>query len=364
MMTGIPLRPDADLTVVPDVPAVFILYPPAGGEPYLAKTNLLRRRLKRVLGTSRFAGLRGVVERVEYWPAVSRLAMSLTHYTLARRLYPDSYLKRVKLRFPAYVKLHRANAFPRTQVTSRLSGPPAVFYGPFSTRGQAEEFEKGLLDQFQIRRCQEDLSPSPDHPGCIYGEMAMCLRPCQELVGADEYATEVSRVDEFLATRGASLISSIERARDRASENLDFEEAARQHQRRERVEQIERSAGELVSELSRLSGVAVNRTNEPKAVELRFFQSGAWLPTVIFPLEGAGESMDRRLRAITASLETPRLSVQDRQEHTALLARWFYSGWRDGEWLSCHAEPEKTKDELPYRKLVRAISRVAGSASV
>ena len=358
-LTGeaIRLEASADLAGVPDTPAVFVLYPPAGGAPYLAKTNLLRRRLRRLLGESRWASLRGVVDHIDYWIAPSRLAMSITHYELARRIYPDSYLQRVKLRFPSYVKLLASNAFPRTQVTTRLSGAPNLFYGPFRSRSAAEEFEKSVLDQFQIRRCQEDLAPSIDHPGCIYGEMGMCLRPCQELVGEAEYATEVERVREFLETGGASLIASIERARDRASENLDFEEAARQHERRERVEQLQRAAGDFVADLASLSGVAVNKSTEAAAVELRFFEAGAWRAPVRFALEGAGQSMDSRLREIAAAVETPKLTLTEKQEHAALLARWFYSSWRDGEWL------QKEKDELPYRKLVRAISRVASSST-
>jgi excinuclease ABC subunit C len=47
------------------------------------------------------------------------------------------------------------------------------------------------------------------------------------------------------------------------------------------------------------------------------------------------------------------LTVSERQEHVAILARWFYSSWRDGEWL---AFPDQ---RVPYRKMVNAIHRVA-----
>jgi hypothetical protein len=36
------------------------------------------------------------------------------------------------------------------------------------------------------------------------------------------------------------------------------------------------------------------------------------------------------------------------------LARWYYSSWRDGEWLAYEGPKH-----IPYRKLVNAISRVA-----
>jgi hypothetical protein len=66
--------------------------------------------------------------------------------------------------------------------------------------------------------------------------------------------------------------------------------------------------------------------------------------------------MDYRLREIAAGIELRRLSVQERQEHLALLARWYYSSWRDGEWL-----PFTDSGQVPYRKLVNAISRIASA---
>jgi hypothetical protein len=65
-----------ELENVPDRPAVFLLWA-AEGAPYLAKTTLLRRRLRRLVaraeGLSRVLKLGGVVERVEYWTVGSQL---------------------------------------------------------------------------------------------------------------------------------------------------------------------------------------------------------------------------------------------------------------------------------------------------
>jgi excinuclease UvrABC nuclease subunit len=113
------------------------------------------------------------------------------------------------------VKLILSNVFPRTQITTRVSGGRSLFYGPFANRAAADQFEGQFLELFQIRRCQEDLVTSPDHPGCIYGEMGRCLRPCQEVVTVEEYAGEVRRVNDFLSTRGESLLSSAAGARER-----------------------------------------------------------------------------------------------------------------------------------------------------
>jgi excinuclease UvrABC nuclease subunit len=213
-----------------------------------------------------------------------------------------------------------------------------------------------------MRRCQEDLVTSPDHPGCIYGEMGMCLRPCQQVVGPAEYEHEVARVVEFLRTGGHSLLDSIGHSRDRLSEEMQFEEAARQHKRYEKVQDVLKLRDELACDLDRLHGVAITRSIAAGAVELWFVREGNLLEPAHFGFEveeGKPISLDRRLRETIAAAAPRKLPVRQRQEYLALLARWYYSSWRDGEWLAF-----ESFDEAPYRKLVNAISRVAhGSVS-
>jgi len=362
---AIPLPPpgpelDARLASLPDLPAVFLLTA-TGGQPYLSRTAVLGRRVRRLLmaGDKRRAALnlRGLVEHLAYWPTASRLESALRFYELAREHHPDNYIKLCNLRMPSYMRLLSRNDFPRTQVTTRPTGRGLAF-GPFRSRASAEEFEKATLDLFQVRRCQEDLHPSPEHPGCIYGEMAQCLRPCQDAVTRDEYASEVGRLVDFLSTEGRSLSETVERMRDRFSADMEFEEAARQHRRLEKIQSVWRMRDELATGAAAMNGVAVLKAAEPHAVTLLFLLDGAWLAPLIFDLQSADGrpvSLDRRLRELLQSLE-PRLITQfERAEHLALLARWFYSSWRDGEWLS-FPRPE----EVAYRKLVNMVHRVSG----
>ncbi len=366
MLSGEPVRisvganPEDWIPSMPPLPAVFLIRG-REGRPYLGRTASIRRRLQRLLreqeGHSRWLNLRDVAETVEYWLTGSRLESALVSWEIARREFPDSYVSLLRLRLPPYVKLILTNEFPRTVVTRKLSSARAVFYGPFPSRPAAERFQHDFLELFQIRQCTENLEPSPNHPGCIYGEMNRCLRPCQQVVGPSEYASEVERVRHFLATDGESLVSSIAAARDRASEELRFEDAAREHARLERVRQVLRTSDPLARDIDRLHGVAVTRSAESRAVELWFLLSGRWAASRRLPLEptdGRPISLDKRIRELAAGLEPPFTTLRERQEHLALLARWHNSSWRDGEWL-----PFEDAGAIPYRKLVNAIHRVA-----
>ncbi|MBI3280975.1 MAG: hypothetical protein HYZ57_14160 [Acidobacteria bacterium] len=351
------------LEEVPDSPAVFLIHPRAG-DPYLGRTALLRRRLKRLFlagkRPSRLLNLRDVGVRIEYWLAGSRLELALVSYELARAHFPASYREYLKLRLPTYVRLILTNRFPRTQVTNRLAGT-SPSYGPFRTRSDAEEFEHALLDLFQLRRCQEDLQPHPGHPGCLYGEMNMCLRPCQEVVTPDEYASEAARVAEFLSTSGKQLIESAAAARNRLSEEMNFEAAARQHKRVERIEQVLQLRGELARDIDRLHGIAVTPSAVSCAVNLWVLHRGAWHAAVPFATGTTADksvSIDQRLREIFTGFTPLPVRPAERQDHLALLVRWYHSSWRDGEWVGI-----EDCGRIPFRRIVGAISRVAAGKS-
>jgi excinuclease UvrABC nuclease subunit len=351
---------DEWLAQAPQRPGVFLITA-REGEPYLGRTSQLKRRLNRLLGeraqASRLLHLRDLAASAEYWQTPSWLENALVSYTLARRHFPENYAKVLRLPRPPYVKLITSNRFPRTQVTTLLGGR-SRYWGPFATRAAAEEFEKGALDLFQVRRCQEELVPAPDHPGCIYGEMHMCLRPCQAAVTDAEYATEVARLEEFLLSGGEAAAEAVRRSRDRLSDEMQFEEAARQHARLERIIAAQKLAGELSADPRELCGVAITKGLAHDTVRLWFVLDGLWSePKEIFLAPGADGkpvSLDTRIKEVAAGAAAgERPPDRDRQEHLAILARWFYSGSRDGEWL-----PFPAIEKIPWRKLVNAVHRV------
>jgi hypothetical protein len=138
---------------------------------------------------------------------------------------------------------------------------------------------------------------------------------------------------------------------------MQFEEAARQHKRLEKVEDVLKLRDDLARDVDRLNGVAITRSLAPFAVEMWFVKEGNWQQPQRFGFEvreGKPVSLDHSLRETFARVAPRKLGVRDRQEYLALLARWYYSSWREGEWLSFDAY-----DDIPYRKLVNAVSRVA-----
>jgi hypothetical protein len=354
------------LEELPNTQAVYLLWPRAG-KPLLARTNVLRKRLARLLGqrdaSSKSLNVRGTIERIEYQLTGSKLTSQFLLLDLARTHLGASYRNEIRLRFPPYVKLILSNQFPRTQVTCRVGRAPATYFGPFRGRAGAARFESAFLDLFQLRRCQEDLAPASDHPGCIYGEMGRCLRPCQQAVGREEYLAETSRVSEFLRTGGRSLIAIAENARERMSVDMDFEGAALMHQRCQRIHEVLGLRDELARELSGLHAVTITRAPQDNAVEsghaveLGWLLEGCWQGVSrleFHQADGTSVSLDARLRELVQNVPRNATMGIERMEHLAVLSRWFYSSWCDGELILVDDWAK-----VPYRKLVNAVSRIA-----
>lgn len=343
---------------------IYVLKPESG-PPHLAWSSNLRRRMTRLFfGThstpdTPFVRLRDSVAAVECWTTASRLESSLLMHSLARHYHPDDYLFRLKLRIPWFVGLTVADPFPRLVVVNRVPRRETMLLGPFPSRASAQIYEQQVSGLFQIRRCTDALQPSPDHPGCVYGEMNQCLRPCQCAVTREEYASEAQRVSDFLATNGRPVLTLLTSARDRAAEQTDFEQAAQIHKRVEKIRAAAAARDEVVTNVYHLNGVALTRGFGSHELRLWPMLEGYWqdcLPLEIPQEDPQAKSLDQTLRELLSERLRSSLRQGRRAEDLALFARWYYSTWRDGEWFSF-----RKIEDLNYRKLVKEISSMVKS---
>ncbi len=365
-ITVVPAAPDLRETIagLPVSAGIYALAA-AGHPPHLASSANLPRRLARLLIPSRTQSgareaLREKVASVDCWPTGSRLEAALIMYDLAREYYPGEYRKRLRLRIPWFVGLRGNDPFPRLEVLNRVALPGGSSFGPFISRDAADAYAQQVLQLFQIRRCTETLSPSPEHPGCIYGEMNQCLKPCQSAVTPEEYATEAARVSEFLATNGRSSVASLSVARERASAEMDFEQALLIHKRIEKAGSASALRDPVIANAAEFSGVALTPAISPLQLRLWPMLAGLWQEPILLDFAGEAaeaKSLDRKIRELLAeTLASPRTRGR-RLEELAIFSRWYYSSWRDGHWF-----PFVRLPDLNYRRLVRQISSLLNAA--
>jgi excinuclease ABC subunit C len=400
-----PAQPEEALRQLPSRQAVFALYGQSeSAEPYIGLTPDLRRRLERLLrpATTQTKRLQLVsrVRRIAWRESGSEFESLLVQFALLEQVFGAKALERMHLRAPAFVRFHGGNPYPRLTVTNKPGQrDPQWSFGPFPSRAAAERYSEELLKLFLLRRCEENLAPHPDHPGCVYSEMKMCLAPCYQGCSDARYGEEADAVRSFLATRGESKLVQIQQARDRASEELEFESAAKLHAQLEKVESVRALAPELVHPLSELHACLFQSSTNADEVSVFLYQDGSLRgpaafstlgmriqneqsgssslyaqPVAIMPVpegDGAGAAkaskdiLETRLLAVLAVLsETrPQPSATLRQGHLALLTRWYYRPQqkRIGE-ICFPAEEDGPGLHWPLKSMLRSVGRVASTA--
>jgi excinuclease ABC subunit C len=399
-----PANARAALDQLPKSAAVFALHgAEAHAEPYIGRTPNLRGRLERLLQPSaqhpKRLQLAGRVRQIRWRLTGSEFESLLVQLNLLVEVYGDKALERMHLRNPAFVRFLGGNPYPRLVITHRPSQRESDWaYGPFPSRAAAERFAEEMLKLFLLRRCTEDLTPDPSHPGCIYSEMKMCLAPCYKGCSDERYAEEAAAVRDFLATRGESRLVQLRTERDVASANLEFEAAAAFHVQVQRVEAVRALASELVRPLRQLRAVILQASAQPDEVAVFVYENGrlrgpgafstvgmriqnensgstslfahpmALEPVPEAPLmENGGDApvkiargvLETRLEsALASSIESVEaLSATLRQGHLALLKRWYYrpEARREGEiFFPCD------DDRWPMKAILRGAGRVAG----
>jgi excinuclease ABC subunit C len=379
---------------LPAAPAVFVLRAKAsGGEPYVSKTANLRRRLERLLGAAQSAtqsaaqsaspgrrlNLRERVRGVEFCAVGGDFEAGFALYRLLRAEFPAHYAGRLHLRPAPLLHLLRENPYPRVAVTSRIRSLRAggEYFGPFASRLEAEQYASDSLDFFLLRRCTEELKPDPGFPGCVYSEMKMCLAPCFQGCSDARYAEEAARVERYLESGGHSLVVEIGRARDEASERLEFEAAAGAHARLEKLRSVQSRTAEIVHRIDRLNGVLLQPSHLAGHIALfriaggmlegpmAFDVSARALKPEVKPAQaaaapgaasqgGPSQSMEARIKELLRGVAAaPPGSAQEWMEHLAILKRWYYRTNKVGEIFF-----EDEHGALPMRRVVRAVGRV------
>ncbi len=422
---ALPFRVDEAAEVlrgVPALPGVFALRGErAGDEPYLTRAADLRRRMIRLLAPpesqSKRLNLRERVRTIEYTVTGSEFESLLVVYDAASAIFGATEARRrLRLHTPYFLRLTMEHAHPRVYSTNRLSvgrqgrGLEQT-YGPFPSRAAAERYGDAVLDLFRLRRCYEDLQVHPEHPGCAYGEMKKCMAPCNQTCSAEEYAAEGRAVEAFFRTHGASMLEGIAAERERASAEMEFEQAAAAHERYSKVKAAVSLADELVRPVPRLRAVIVQRAaareGEADSLEAAVFlleggclvgpermstlgvravkeQTSVGSSLFAQPLmlqavplgeaEGvsAAESPEVRAEGVLARLESRAASTQVSDsrpgapgvgadwatvsDHLSLLRRWYYrpEKQRMGEVFLPNAD-----GSWPVRRILRGAARMA-----
>jgi excinuclease ABC subunit C len=264
---------------LPTLPGVYIFKDEDGRPIYVGKAKALKHRVR-----SYFQESRPEDEKRDLMLAAARdLETILVDNEKEAMALENNLIKQFKPRYNVllrddktypYIKLTLGERFPRVYVTRRLKKDGSRYYGPYFPAGLAYRVVDLIHRRFLVPSCNVDLTRFHPRP-CLQFYIKRCLGPCVEgLTSSERYAEAVGDVRLLLEGRESDLIRELRKRMTTASEEQNYEEAARYRDQITTVQQLQERQGMAASSGEDMDFVAFHRDGPQVAVNVFHVRGG------------------------------------------------------------------------------------------
>jgi excinuclease ABC subunit C len=219
---------------IPESPGVYKFRDSHGRVVYVGKAKNLRARLN-----SYFADLAGLHPRTRQmvtsaasleWTVVSTEVEALQlEYNWIKEFDPRFNVRYRDDKSYPVLAVTLGEEYPRLHVSRGRRRKGVRYFGPYAHAWAIRETLDLLLRVFPARTCSPAVFKRHGQIGrpCLLGYIDKCSAPCVGRVDAAEHRAIVNDFCDFLAGKTDALIRNLERRMRAASEEYDFERAAR-----------------------------------------------------------------------------------------------------------------------------------------
>lgn len=217
---------------LPDKPGVYLFKNKQGEVIYVGKAISLKNRVRTYFQSSRFQGAK-IIAMVSH---ISDVDYIVTDSEVEALILENSLIKQYKPRYNAnlkddkqypYLKLTLQEEYPRLFMTRKLERDGSRYFGPYTNVGAIKETLKILKKVFPLRSCRKKFRVRGEERPCLNYHLKYCLAPCQGNISPAEYGDIIKGLICFLEGRQEKILKIMKKEMEKASEELDFEKAAR-----------------------------------------------------------------------------------------------------------------------------------------
>ena len=216
------------LAVLPNAPGVYIMHDATGKVIYVGKAVILKNRVRSYFrpASQVFPKVRAInahVASIETIVTASEMEALILECNLIKKYRPRYNIDLKDDKTYPYLKITVGEAYPRMVLTRRVLKDGARYYGPFADAGALRDTMKLIRTMFPLRHCRNLNAKRP----CLQYHLHRCLAPCTGKVPISEYRQMVESVLLLLDGKVAQLEKELTAKMQQASDNLEFEAAAR-----------------------------------------------------------------------------------------------------------------------------------------
>lgn len=220
----------AFLKTLTNQPGVYRMYNEAGDVIYVGKAKNLKKRVS--------SYFKQTVDSPKTKALVSQIAqmdVTVVNSETEAFLLENNFIKKYRPRYNVLLRDDKSYPFiflsdhehPRLSFHRGPQKKKGEYFGPYPSAWAVRESLRSMQKLFPVRQCEDSYYRARSRP-CLQYQMQRCSAPCVKgYVSDDEYAEQVQWVRLFLKGKNQQVINSLVEKMEKASEQLNFEAAAR-----------------------------------------------------------------------------------------------------------------------------------------
>ena len=235
---------EEELKKLPGRPGVYIMHDERDAIIYVGKAISLKNRVRQYFQSSRNKGpkIEQMVTRIrrfEYIVTDSELEALVLECNLIKEHRPkyNTMLKDDKT-YP-FIKVTVGEEYPRILFSRTMKKDHSRYFGPYTSAGAVKDTIDLIRKLYHLRSCSRSLPKDigNDRP-CLNYHIKQCDAPCQGYIRKEEYREHVNQALDFLNGNYGPVLRMLENNMLKASEAMEYEEAANWRDLRKSVGQI------------------------------------------------------------------------------------------------------------------------------
>ncbi|NMP37343.1 MAG: excinuclease ABC subunit UvrC [Clostridiales bacterium] len=318
---------------LPLSPGVYIMKNSNGDIIYIGKAKALRNRVSQYFGsqnkhTEKVRCMVGNVDRFEYIITDSEFEALVLECSLIKQHKPKYNILLKDDKGYHYIRISKA---PWRMISAEKQKPDdgADYIGPFTGGFSVTQSVAQAQKIYRLPSCRKvfprDIKSSRP---CLNFYLSQCSAPCAGKVTLAEYEEAVDGALEFLRGGGDSAVKSLRQQMEQASDNQEYEKAARLRDRINALNKV-REKQKVVSERYKQQDVfAIAESSGKVCLMVLRFENGRLCESEHFIFDDIQDLPQLRSKVIIDYYSMreripPRITLDGEVEDSELLCEWL-----------------------------------------
>lgn len=222
---------EEELSKLPTCPGVYMHKDSLGEVIYVGKAINLRNRVRSYFRKTSQADpkVRALVSNVaefEYITCATEMEALVLECNLIKKFLPKYNILLKDGKSYPYIEITTAETWPRVLSTRELKRDGNRYFGPYTDGTAVWRILRMIDEMYPLKKCRQQEFRPGVRP-CLNYFIGKCPGVCIGEADADEYGRMINEMLDILNGHDAKMIATLEAKMNEASENLEYEEAAK-----------------------------------------------------------------------------------------------------------------------------------------